>query len=421
MSTCQDWDWTPGSKEIADTRGLDEKFDQVHEFAFSADGETIGVPVKVDDEELTIWTNGKVWDGVFEKLWYARFAPDGRLTALVMADDEWTLAVDGKPWEATFDYAWQVYFASHGAAIVALVKEGPRYSVVTDGARWDEDFLSIRDFAASPDGKTVAAAVQQVAIKEGDIDGFREGTWSLAVDGKAWGTNWLNVYDPCVSVDGARVGAAVRTGPFAYTVAVDGTPWNRSFGCIWAPIFRGSTAKVIVPAMVDGKWTVAEDGEFLWSGRYIQLWQLASTSDGSKVAAVVAPSFGRWTVAVDDKPWSNTWGDSVMIPHFCPRGERVAAIVKQDNRWGMAVDGQAWPGTFDMVWDPVFSPSGEHVAAKVEKDGRYTLAVDGRVWSKSFDALWPPAFSPDGSQLLVRAMDGGKAVRSVVELQEVLG
>jgi hypothetical protein len=421
MSTRQDWDWTPGSKEVADARGLDEKFAQVHEFAFSEDGERIAVPVKVDDEELTIWTNGEVWDGVFEKLWYARFAPNGRMAALVMSDDEWTLALDGKPWEATFDYAWQVHFARESDAILALVKEGPRYSVATDGQRWEEDFLSIRDFAASPTGGTVAAAVQQVAIKEGDIDGFLEGTWSLAVNGKAWDTNWLNVYDPCVSRDGACVGASVRTGPFAYTVAMDGKPWSRSFGCIWAPTFRGPTAKILVPVMVDGKWTVAEDGEFLWSGRYIQLWQLATSPDGGKVAAVVAPSFGRWTIAVDDKPWSNSWGESVMQPHFCPRGERVAAIVKQDNRWGMAVDGQAWPGTFDMVWDPVFSPSGEHVAAKVEKDGRYTLVVDGRVWSKSFDALWPPAFSPDGSQLLVRSMEGGKAVRSVVKVQEVLG
>ncbi len=47
---------------------------------------------------------------------------------------------------------------------------------------------------------------------------------------------------------------------------------------------------------------------------------------------------------------------------------RIAAVVKRDNRWTIAVDGVPWPEDFDMIWDPVFSPDGENVAAKADSE-----------------------------------------------------
>ena len=127
------------------------------------------------------------------------------------------------------------------------------------------------------------------------------------------------------------------------------------------------------------------------------------------------------TIAVEDRPWKKTYGDCALAPVFSSDGARVAAVVKDDNRWTVAVDGLPWEETFDMVWDPVFSPSGDTVIAKVERKGRYSIAVDGCVWKRDFEALWEPVFSPDGAKLLVRVIDDGRYYRRVVELREIMG
>jgi len=85
----------------------------------------------------------------------------------------------------------------------------------------------------------------------------------------------------------------------------------------------------------------------------------------------------------------------------------------------VAVDGQAWPESYEMVWDPVFSPDGKTVLAKVERKGGYTYATGARNWNQQFEKLWDPVFSPDGTKVLVRGVSGGKAVRRVVPLAEL--
>ena len=60
------------------------------------------------------------------------------------------------------------------------------------------------------------------------------------------------------------------------------------------------------------------------------------------------------------------FSDMVLAPVFSPDGQRVAAVVKEDNRWTVAVDGVPVKDDFEMVWDPVFSPCGQHVLAKAE-------------------------------------------------------
>jgi hypothetical protein len=78
------------------------------------------------------------------------------------------------------------------------------------------------------------------------------------------------------------------------------------------------------------------------------------------------------------------------------------------------MNGEAWNTTFDMVWDPVFSPGSDHVAARVEKNGALSLVIDGRLSRRCYEMLWNPLFSPDGKKLLIRAVEKGKYVRSVV-------
>jgi len=418
MSDHPDWDWQLGAKTLADIRGLRSRFAEVHELSVSPDGESIAVPVKTEDGAFTACVNGEPWEATFEKVWYLKYSPLGRLTALVMADDQWTLALDGVPWEKTFAFVWNTCFSGDGQHVAAQIKDGMSYGLAVDGVPWEETFTSMREFALSDDGSLAAATVQTVPMKEGDIATFEGGTWSLAVNGKAWDRNYLNVYSPVISRDGQHVAAQVRTAQYAYTVAVDERPWSGSFGCTWDPLFRPTGSSVLVPVMRDG-WTVAEDGDPLWNGRYNQLWRLRLGPDGKRLAAVVAVAVGKWTVAVDDVPWGAAFSDAVLDPHFSPQGDHVAAVVRNDGKWSMAVDGKPWGETFDMIWDPVFDPTGQRVACKVERDGRFTLALDGRLWTRTFEALWQPVFSPDGSKLLVRAIEDGKYVRTVVRTEEV--
>jgi len=87
--------------------------------------------------------------------------------------------------------------------------------------------------------------------------------------------------------------------------------------------------------------------------------------------------------------------------------------IRHDGEWGIAVDGETWAESYDMVWDPVFTPSGDRVTAKVERDGRFAIAIDGKVWSPWYDALWEPIISPDGARLLIRAVENGIYIRQV--------
>jgi hypothetical protein len=171
---------------------------------------------------------------------------------------------------------------------------------------------------------------------------------------------------------------------------------------------------LLAPVRVAGSWTIAENGSPIWDGRHVQLWNQRLSPDGERIAAVVAPSFGQWTVAVDDALWPLRISDLVLPPVFSPDSQRVAAAIRDQERWTMVVEGKVWPESFDMVWDPVFTPDSRSVMAKVERDGRFAVAIDGRVWSPWFEGLWTPVPSPDGKQVLIRCIEDGKYFRNVV-------
>ncbi len=417
MTKPDTWNWDTGERQIADLDKLGQDGVTVTEIAFSPDGERFAAAIEGEPDHLTVHVNDVPWEGEFEKAWHLRFSPDGRLTALLRVDDEWTLGVDGALWEGRFEFAWNPRFSDDGAVIALQIKRDMEYSIAVDGKPWESNYASIRDYALSPDGKRVAAVAQLEELPEADVFKFLEGTWGVVVDEQPWERRFLNAYAPTFSADSTRVAAEVRTDICDYTLAQDQALWETSFGGVWEPRFR-PTGGLLAPVRQQGAWTLAEDGKTLWSGRYLQLWNLALSPGGRRVAAVVAPAYGRWTIAVDDKPWPVTFSDMVLPPRFAPSGGHVAALVKDRGRWTVAVDGQAWPESYEMVWDPVFSPDGETVLAKVERRGGYTFATGARAWNQQFEKLWDPVFSPDGTKVLVRGVSGGKAVRRVVPLAE---
>ena len=164
-----------------------------------------------------------------------------------------------------------------------------------------------------------------------------------------------------------------------------------------------------------------KDGEPGWEGAYGQIWHQRFSQDGSRLAAVVSPSFGKWTIAVDDKPWARLFSQLVLAPVFSPDAKRVAAAVKEENMWTIAVDGVPGSDAFEMIWDPVFSPCGQHVLAKAESGGKYLILADGRKRGASYDMLWDPVFSPDGGHVLLRYVEDDKYCRQVMPTGELLG
>jgi hypothetical protein len=405
-SVARGWDWELGRRTVAEVRSLGTW----RELMPSPDGERLAAVVG-EDGAFAVKVNGAEWEGTFEKAWHLAFTPDGRLTALVRRDDEWTVAVDGALWEERFSFAWNTRFSQDGGVIAVQIKRGTDYGIAVDGRPWPRGFLSCRDYALSADGKHVAATVQVEGLPEAGIFKFLQGTWSVAVDGEPWHERFINVYSPTFSPDGQHVGAQVRVDLNEYTLAQDGVAWPARFGCVWEPQYQ--EARLLAPVRLQGAWTLASEGAPLWKRRYVQLWNLRQSGDGRRVAAVVAPSFGAWTVAVDDAPWSATFSDLVQAPVLA--GTHVAAAVKHEGRWGIAVDGQVWERTFEMVWDPILDATGERVVARVDVgDARYGLATSKGVWSRRFERLWDPCFSPDGERVLVRGVDDGKYLREVV-------
>ena len=120
MVLTDNWDWETQEKIIG-FNNWGKKFEWVEEPVASPDGEKIAAIVNVSEGEFNVCVNGETWENTFEKIWYLRFAPDGRLTALISDMGEWTVAVDGTAWENKFGYVWNTLFSEDGSHIAVAV------------------------------------------------------------------------------------------------------------------------------------------------------------------------------------------------------------------------------------------------------------------------------------------------------------
>ena len=229
MPKQDNWNWGTEKKLVADLNEIRSRFAIVYELTASPDGERIAVPVAQEVDNLQVCVNGEPWEGVFEKAWNLLFAPDGRLVALVRVNDEWTVAVEGQLWKERYEFAWNVKLNPAGDAIAVQVKNNGMYSLCLNGKTWEKGFLSLRDYALSPDGKRMAATVQVEELPEADIFKFLQGTWSVVVDETTWKKNYLNAYAPVFSADSKSVAAEVRTDATAYTIGKDEALWEQTF------------------------------------------------------------------------------------------------------------------------------------------------------------------------------------------------
>ncbi|MBI5520689.1 MAG: PD40 domain-containing protein [Desulfovibrio sp.] len=414
------WDWESGQRVILASMERPEGVAWVEEFHASPDGERVAALASLEEGGFTALVNGEQWENPFDKAWYPRFSPDGRFTAVVQQDGMWTLAVDGEPWEESFDYLWGTQFSAGGEVIAACVQSGGEYGLCIDGAPWETLYENANQCVLSADGKSAAAVVQLESLKPADLEAFQKGVFGVAVNGQSWDARFMNCWTPAFDAQGQHVAAQVRLSLYDYSIAVDGKLWGENYACVWEPRFNPATGKVAAPVRVKGLWGMAQDGQIIWEPRFMQCWHQQFSPDGKSMAAIVAPEFGAFTVAVNGKPWGARFPvvtDLVVGRDGASDGACVAALGCVDNAdWQVMVDGGIWPGTWDMAWTPVVSPAGGHVAVKVAKGDRQTRVVDGRVFQREFDKVFEPAFSPDGRKLLIRGIDKGTALRIVADV-----
>ncbi|MDQ7834639.1 MAG: WD40 repeat domain-containing protein [Humidesulfovibrio sp.] len=410
------WNWEPGQRVILPSVKCPETCAWIEEPHASPDGERLAMLASLADGGFTALVNGEPWENSFDKAWYPRFSPDGRLTAVVQADGMWTLAVDGEAWEESFDYLWGTQFSAEGDVIAACIQSGGEYGLCLDGTTWETLYENANQPTLSADGQSSAAVVQVGSLKPADLDDFAAGVFGVAVNGQSWGVSFMNVWTPTFDPAGKRVAAQVRTSLYDYSIVVDGNKWAANYGCVWEPRFNPATGSVVAPVRMAGAWGLAQDDQIIWEPKFAQCWHQVISQDGKNIAAIVAPQFGAFTVAVNGKPWAIS--QPVVTDLVVARqGETVAALGNTFNKdWRVMVDGRFWDGTWDMAWTPVISATGGHVAVKVEKAGRQTLVVDGRVYPREFTKVFEPAFSPDGTKLLIRALDKDAFLRIVAEV-----
>lgn len=415
----QQWDWGKGRRTILASVSGREGDAWQEEPHVSPDGETLAAVVRLDDETFTVRVNEEEWEERFQKIWLPRFAPDGRLTALVMADDEWTLAVDGQAWEERYAFIWNTMFGGRGQ-IAAAVQQDMTYGLSIDGKVWESLYENANEFSLRADGCKSAGVVQVKSLKQADLETFRSGIYTIAVDGETWDATFMNLWTPVFdSRGGERVAAQARLNAHEYTIVVNGEVWPRTYNCIWAPAFDPATGAVAAPVRIDGRWGMAVDAALQWKPVYYQCWEQQWSPDGKHLWAIVAPAYGKFTIARDNIPWKETF-PVVLDLTLSPDGTRAAALACHANtRYRVVVDGVPWRESWDMAYRPVFSPDGAHVAVLARSGGGMTYVVDNNPTGEFFSRAWPPIFHPAGGAVLLRGIRDNTLERLVLPLSEI--
>ncbi len=410
-------DWEPGKREIFDIIGSSRQFEWMEEPHASPDGEKVAAVVKLE-EGFDVCVNGELWGEVYQRVWGLRYLSDGRLVAFVCQDDEWTLAVDGEPWPETYGFIWGLLY--NGQDIGVCVQQDMEYGIAVNGELWPQLFENANNCILASNRAKSAAVVQTRSIPQADIFTYQEGCYSVAIDGTPWDRNFVNVWTPVFDPSSEKVAAQVRLSLYDYAIVVDGSVIGETCQMVWEPCFHPANGSVLAPYRSGGKWGLMLDGKVFWKPRFFQCWHQQYAPQGDNVYAIVSPSFGRWTVAKNDAPWTCSVGGMVDELAISPDGKRAAAVCRDKNQYALMADNMVWVGWYDMAYKPVFSADSAHVAARVERAGkRFSMVMDGHAGHHEYDMLWDPVFSPDGSKILVRGINDGKYHRIVQSVDEV--
>ena len=245
---------------------------------------------------------------------------------------------------------------------------------LADISKAKEEYRSVHEYVASPDGERVAVPVV-----------LEDETFSACVNGQQWSDTFEKLWYIRFGQNNKMI-ALVRIDD-EWTVAVEGEPWEERFEYAWDPKFSEDCETIGFLHKRDNKYGVTVNGK-PWEDLFLGIRDFCLSPDGKHAAATVqveklkeADTFkfleGVWSVALDGKAWEekyiNTWGSC-----FSPDGTMVAAEIRTDIcEYSVAVNSRPWAEKFGCVWEPRFKPQGNGVIAPVLKEGRWTLVEDG--------------------------------------------
>ena len=406
------WDWHTPLKEIP-VKEWESRFNWVEEHSISNDGESIASIVNLGEMAFGICVDGKLWDKEYEKAWSLKPVSHSGFAACVCQDEEWTLTVNGQEWSNRFDFLWDMQLGHLGSRIGMACQRDGEYGMVVDDQPWDLGFESISGMVMGSQGQS-AAIVQAESMKAADVDAFAKGLFSVAVNGQAREERFLNIWDLAFDKAGDNLTCAIRLNREQYSIALNGIPWEERFQAVWRPMFLNQSKSVVAPVRYMGKWRLFKDNQQFWTSGYENIWRLIQSH--GRVAAVVAPAFGQWTVAEDDRLWPVTWDTMVRDIYYSRDGSSLVAVFKDQGSWGLAKDARAWTLSCDKIFTPVISHDGSVVAVSFEKQGAYFVSVNDKVITGPHTAMADPVISPDGEKILIKGIEDGVYQRRIIEI-----
>ncbi len=413
MEDKQSWDWHTDLKEIP-VKEWESQYNWAQDHMISPDGERVAVIANVDDMGFSICENGELWDLEYEKIWNLKPLPSNGFAACVCQDDEWTLAVNGQEWENKFDFIWDLQVSLDGSFIGAAVQTDSEYGMVVNDEPWDDLYENITGMVMGEKGAT-AGVVQVESMAAADVETFKKGIFSVALNGQSFENKYLNIWDLSFDPENQHLCWGVRLDRETYSIAVNDQLWSSRFGSVWRPVFSPEGA-VLAPVRHEGKWRLFKDDALFWKTGYEQLWHLCLCPDKEKIAAIVAPVYGKWSVAENDSVWPLSIDTMIREIRYSADGSSLVAVVKDNGYWTLARDGKKWHLPCDKVFNPVLSADGSVAAAVVEQKGHFFTAVNGELLTGPYDIMSDPVISPDGTKILVKGIEKGVYKRRVIAL-----
>ncbi len=265
-----------------------------------------------------------------------------------------------------YDEIGWMSFSPDGRRLVYNVRQGPRWSVIVDGAKRGDYELVIpfggieRPAFFSPDGRRIAYAAK------------RGGQWFAVIDG-------------------------AEGPPFDFVDAFGGR-------------FSSDSRRIVYTAERAGKPFLVVDGVERASA-YDHIGATEFTPDGSALAYLASRGNERLLV-VDGVERPRGGGDWGVYFKFSPDGRRVV-YVAPGHKWKVFVDGLE-PRAYHRVLEPLFGPDGRHVAYAAALGTRWRVVVDG-VEGKVYDAVSGLRFDSP-TRVSYVAIDGRSIMRVTHEL-----
>ncbi len=341
----------------------DSTFDKVWYLRFGPDNRLTGLVSEMG--EWSVAVDGVPWENKYEYVWDTRFSPGGQKIIVAAKKEMKYMAVSNDtPWESGYLNMNNLTVSDDGNHVAAVVQtealseadiakfQQGCFSVAVDGKPWDATFVNVWEMSFSPDGGKVAAEVRTSLYD-----------YSIAVNGNPWDQSYPSVWKPVFNpVDGSVTAPVKMAG--AWTLAQDGKRmWERGFIQLWQHKYSADgkvIAAIVCP--VFGRWTVAVNGS-PWTRTFGDMvTDLVLSSDGRR-AACVGKEKEKYAVCVDGETWDDTF-EMIFQPVFSTDGNHLAARVEKNGRYMIYVDGRPLKQEFLQAWDPMFSPDSQKIMVR---------------------------------------------------------